>query len=76
MSSASKQVYIPNISIKGSFVEEVGGAQDRIVYPGEEFELNLSANDFSDPEEYHTTWISITRAVKTKLSKNAALKSS
>jgi hypothetical protein len=76
MSSASKQVYIPNISIKGSFVEEVGGTQDRIVYPGEEFELNLSANDFSDPEEYHTTWISITRAVKTKLSKNAALKSS
>ncbi len=57
-------------------MEEVGGAQDRIVYPGEEFELNLSANDFSDPEEYHTTWISITRAVKTKLSKNAALKSS
>jgi hypothetical protein len=76
MSSANKQVYIPNILIKGSFVEEVGGAGDRVVYPGEEFELNLSANDFSDHEEYHTTWISITRAVKTKLNKNAAIKSS
>ena len=76
MSSANKQVYIPNICIKGSFVEEVGGSEDRIVYPGETFELNLSAGDFLDPEEYHTTWISITRAVKTKLSKNAAVKSS
>jgi hypothetical protein len=71
MSSATKQVYIPNILIKGSFVEEVGGASDRIVYPGENFELSLSANDFSNPEEYHTVWISLTRAVKTKLTKDA-----
>jgi hypothetical protein len=76
MSSTNKQVYIPNIKVKGSFVEEIGGEQDKIVYPGAEFQLDLSADDFSDPEEYHTTWISITRAVKTKLNKNAAVKSS
>jgi hypothetical protein len=71
MASENKQVYIPSISIRGSFVEEIGGGLDKIVYPGEAFELDISANDFSDPEEYHTTWICITRAVKNKLNKNA-----
>jgi hypothetical protein len=71
MASANKQVYIPSISIHGSFVEEIGGEQDKTIYPGGEFNLDLSANDFSDAEEYHRTWISITRAVKTKLNKDA-----
>lgn len=70
MASSTKQIYIPNLSIKGSFVEEIGGSDDRVVYPGEKFEIDLSADDFSNPEEYHTTWINITRAVKAKLSRN------
>jgi hypothetical protein len=76
MSVTNKQIYIPAISIKGSFVEEVGGADDKIMYPGPVFDISLSSEDFQDSEEYHTTWINITRAVKTKLSKDAIGKSS
>ena len=67
---------MPAISIKGSFIEEIGSSEDRLIYPGEPFDLSLSADDFSNPEEYHATWINITRAVKAKLNKNAAVKSS
>lgn len=74
--NATKQIYIPAVQIKGSFVEEVGGADDRVVYPGVPFDISLTAEDFENPEEYHTTWINITRAVKSKLRKNAVNKSS
>lgn len=76
MSGTNKQIYIPTISIKGSYVEEIGGSDDRVIYPGIPFDISLSAEDFQNPEEYHTVWINITRAVKTKLSKNAAVKPS
>lgn len=76
MSEPTKQIYIPAISIKGSFVEEIGGKDDKIMYPGPLFDVSLSAEDFQNAEEYHTTWINITRAVKTKLTKNATGKSS
>lgn len=72
MSASNKQIYIPLVNIKGSFVEEIGNDKDRIVYPGGSFDITLSAEDFSDPEEYHSTWISITRAVKHKLNKHEA----
>jgi hypothetical protein len=74
--SANKQIYIPAINIKGSFMEEIGGAEDKIVYPGVPFDVALSAEDFDNPEEYHTTWINITRAVKAKLIKHATNRSS
>lgn len=67
MSGSPKQIYIPAINIKGYYVEEVGGGEDRVVYPGKSFDLSLDINDFQDPEEYHTTWIALTRAVKAKL---------
>jgi hypothetical protein len=70
MATASKQIYIPSLRVDGSFVEEVGGTDDRVVYPGEAFTSTISAADFSDPEEYHTVWIAITRAVRNKLNKN------
>lgn len=69
--AANKQIYIPSINIKGSFMEEIGGAEDKIAYPGDSFDLSLSLEDFQNPEEYHTTWINITRAVKAKLTKHA-----
>ena len=69
--SANKQIYIPAINIKGSFMEEIGATEDKIVYPGPGFDINLSCEDFENPEEYHTTWINITRAVKAKLTKHA-----
>ena len=75
-SNSTKQIYIPSVQIKGSYVEEVGGADDRVVYPGIPFDISLAAEDFENAEEYHTTWINITRAVKAKLRKNAASKSS
>lgn len=74
--SANKQIYIPAISIKGSYIEEIGGSGDRVVYPGGSFEISLSAEDFKDQEEYHTTWINITRAVKAKINKNATIRAS
>ncbi len=71
MSGSTKQIYIPAINIKGYYVEEVGGGEDRVVYPGKSFDLSLDINDFQDPEEYHTTWIALTRAVKAKLINDA-----
>lgn len=71
MSASNKQIYVPAISVKGTYIEEIGGAENRLIYPGENFDLSLSAEDFENPEEYHTTWINITRAVKAKLTKNA-----
>lgn len=71
MSGSSKQIYIPRINIKGYYVEEVGGGEDRVVYPGKSFDLSLDINDFEDSEEYHTVWIALTRAVKAKLINDA-----
>lgn len=76
MSASNKQIYIPSIVVKGSFIEEIGSSEDRLIYPGEQFNLNLSAEDFANSEEYHATWINITRAVKSKLLKNATSGSS
>jgi hypothetical protein len=67
--SSNKQIYIPSLVIKGSYVEEIGSAENRVVYPGEPFELTLSAEDFKNSEDYHTVWISLTKAVKEKLKK-------
>jgi hypothetical protein len=30
MSSENKQIYIPSVSIKGAFIEEVGGGPEKI----------------------------------------------
>ena len=70
MAATNKQIYIPSITIKGSFMEEIGGGEDKVVYPGASFDLELGAEDFENSEDYHAAWISITRAVKAKLSKN------
>ena len=51
-------------------MEEIGGGEDKVVYPGASFDLELGAEDFENSEDYHAAWISITRAVKAKLSKN------
>ena len=74
MAAANKQIYIPEISIKGSFMEEIGSIEDKVMYPGSAFNVSLSADDFSNAEEYHTTWINITRAVKNKLNKNVQVR--
>jgi hypothetical protein len=74
--ATNKQIYIPIINIKGSYVEEIGGTEDRVVYPGTPFDIDLCMEDFENREEYHTTWINITRAVKTKLAKNEANRTS
>lgn len=76
MPAPIKQIYIPALNITGAFMEEIGSAEDRVVYPGVPFDVTLSAEDFSNSEEYHATWISVTRAVKAKLNKNATSKSS
>jgi hypothetical protein len=57
-------------------MEEIGGVEDKVMYPGPTFDVSLSADDFANAEEYHTTWINITRAVKTKLTKNAKVRAS
>jgi hypothetical protein len=75
MSGTNKQIYIPKISITGSYVEEIGSQEERLIYPGTPFDITLSAEDFANPEEYHTVWINITRAVKTKLTRHATVKS-
>lgn len=65
--SFSKQIYIPFIVVKGSFIEELGSTDNRVIYPGKSFEITLDLNDFKDSEDYHKAWISITKAVKEKL---------
>ena len=63
----NKQIYIPEIVIKGAYIEEIGSPENKVVYPGKKFELSLTLEDFKNSEEYHTVWISITKAVKDKL---------
>jgi len=53
-------------------MEEIGGSADRVIYPGKTFSLDLAPEDFKDAEEYHSVWISITKAVKSKLTKDAS----
>ena len=62
-----KQIYIPFLRVRGTYIEELGGASDRVLYPGEAFELDISEKDFENKEDYHNTWIAVTKAVKKKL---------
>jgi hypothetical protein len=62
-----KQIYIPTLKVKGTYIEEIGGAGDKVLYPGKSFELELAQEDFENEEDYHNTWIAITRAVKKRL---------
>lgn len=62
-----KQIYIPSLKVKGTYIEEIGGENDRVLYPGKTFELALTQEDFETEEDYHNTWIAVTRAVKKKL---------
>jgi hypothetical protein len=62
-----KQIYIPSLKVKGTYIEEIGGENDRVLYPGKTFELELSQEDFESEEDYHNTWIAVTKAVKKKL---------
>jgi hypothetical protein len=76
MAAAIKQIYIPEVNVKGSFMEELGATDDKIIYPGKGFSVTLSVEDFENSEDYHTAWIILTRAVKAKLAKNAEARSS
>ena len=67
-----KQIYIPKLNIDGTYIEEIGGGADLTAYPGEAFSVSLSMEDFASREEYHTIWISISKAVKKKLSNEAS----
>jgi len=67
MPAENKQIYIPELFVKGTYIEEVGAAQDKVVYPGAEFNIALTMKDFENPEDYHTVWIAITKAIKSKL---------
>jgi hypothetical protein len=62
-----KQIYIPALNVKGTYIEEIGGENDKVLYPGKVFELTLAQEDFETEEDYHNTWIAVTRAVKKKL---------
>jgi hypothetical protein len=66
----TKQIYIPQVSIEASIIEEVGGGADRVVYPGESKSLVLRESDFENKEEYHTAWIILTRAAQRKIAQN------
>ena len=70
MSAANKQIYIPELRITGSYVEEVGTDTDKIIYPGKSFDVTLTAEDFTNAEDYHTIWLALSKAVKNKLSNN------
>jgi hypothetical protein len=67
-----KQIYIPSLKVKGTYIEEIGGENDRVLYPGKPFDLELSQEDFETEEDYHSTWIAVTRAVKKKLKNEAS----
>ena len=67
MSAANKQIYIPELRIVGSYVEEVGNDTDKIIYPGKSFDVTITAEDFTNPEDYHTIWLALSKAVKNKL---------
>ena len=66
-----KQIYIPQLKIDGTYIEEIGGGEDLTAYPGESFSVSLSMEDFASREEYHSIWIGISKAVKKKLSNEA-----
>jgi hypothetical protein len=67
---ANKQIYIPEVSFKAAYIEEIGGGDDRVVYPGMTVELTLNESDFENKGDYHQVWILLTRAAQKKLSQN------
>lgn len=67
-----KQIYIPTLKVKGTYIEEIGGENDKVLYPGQTFEMDLKQEDFESEEDYHNTWIAVTRAVKKKLKNETA----
>jgi hypothetical protein len=67
-----KQIYIPSLNVKGTYIEEIGGGKDKVIYPGKSLEVELTIDDFENAEEYHNTLIAITRAVKNKLTNENA----
>jgi hypothetical protein len=67
-----KKVYIPNLNVCGTFIEEIGTETDKTLYPGTSFEICLSQEDFENSEEYHTVWISLTKAAQKKLNNGKA----
>lgn len=67
-----KQVYIPNLTVSGTFVEEIGSAEDKVCYPGSLFSVDICLEDFDDPEDYHRVWIALTKATQKKLERLAA----
>jgi len=67
-----KQIYIPSLRVKGTYIEEIGSTQDRVLYPGKTVDLELNQADFDNEEDYHNTWIAVTRAVKKKLKDEAS----
>jgi hypothetical protein len=68
----SKQIYIPSLKIKGTYLEEIGGGTDKVMYPGKNIEVELGAEDFLSEEDYHNAWIIITKAVQKKIADGAA----
>jgi hypothetical protein len=62
-----KQIYIPSIKVKGTYIEEIGGESDKIYYPGNVVDVELGLEDFENKEDYHNVWILITKAVKKKI---------
>ena len=40
MSGTNKQIYIPKITISGSYVEEIGSPEERLIYPGTPFDID------------------------------------
>jgi hypothetical protein len=67
-----KQIYIPTLRVRGTYIEELGGADDLLLYPGKSFELELCEEDFENAEDYHTVWIAATQAVRKKLKNGAS----
>jgi len=65
-----KQIYIPGVSIKGSFMEFNGTLDNGNCYAGDPFEVFIERSDFTpeEAEDYHRYSIILTRVARRKLS--------
>jgi hypothetical protein len=62
-----KKIYIPELKVRGNFLEELGTSSENTLYPGDFFEVSLAKDDFENEEDYHTVWINLTKAAQKKL---------
>lgn len=62
-----KQVYIPNLTVKGDIMQQIGTNENGVLFPERPFEITIGFDDFKDKEEYATLYRILTQVCREKV---------